>query len=66
MPVWLEQAILGSVRFPRLGDRPNEKYRRIGSMSRPLIRSGQWSQTNAGISQSAFLLSKKLSVIYRG
>ena len=31
--------------LPVLGDRQNKTYRRLGPMSRPLIRSGQWSQT---------------------
>ena len=41
----------------RLGGRQAEKYRRMGPLSRPLTRSGQWSQTTTGISQSAARLS---------
>ena len=40
-----------------LGERQTEKYRRMGPLSRPLIRSGQWSQTTTGISQPAARLS---------
>jgi len=39
--------------FVLSGERQAEKYRRMGPMSRPLIRSGQWSQTTTGISQPA-------------
>jgi len=42
-----------------LGDRQNEKYRRMGPMSRPLAHSGQWSQTTTGITQPAARLRKK-------
>ena len=31
-----------------LGDRQTQLYRRMGPLSRPSIRSGQWSQTTIG------------------
>ncbi len=40
-----------------LGERQAAIYRRMGPMSRPPIRSGQWSQTTTGISQLADRLS---------
>jgi len=43
--------------FVLSGERQAEKYRRMGPMSRPLIRSGQWSQTTTGISQPAARLN---------
>jgi len=36
-----------------LHERQNEKYRRMGPLSRPLMRPGQWSQNTTGISQPA-------------
>jgi len=40
-----------------LGERQHQKYRRMGPLSRPLIRSGQWSKTTTAISQPAARLS---------
>ena len=48
-----------------LGERKDESYRRMGPLSRPLIRSGhlirsgQWSQTTSGISQPADRLRER-------
>ncbi len=41
-----------------LGDWQNEKYRRMGQWSRPLMRSGLWSQTTTGIRQPAARLKE--------
>jgi len=46
------------------GDRQNEKDRRIGPLSRPLIRSGQRSQTTTGILQHVDRLSADTSRIF--
>ena len=40
-----------------LGERQSQNYRRMGPMSRPFVRSGQWSQNTAGMFQPAARLS---------
>ncbi len=38
---------------PYEGERQDHCYRRMGPLSRPFVRSGQWSQTTAGMFQPA-------------
>jgi len=53
----LDISLLIGNRFRLFSERQAEKYRRMGPLSRPMTRSGQWSQTTTGISQPAARLS---------
>ncbi len=46
--------------------RPSLYYRRMGPLSRPFVRSGQWSQTTAGMFQPAARLSKTAQAVRSG